>query len=58
MARSQNTFIKRQREQARREKAAAKIEKRQQRKNDKAAGVADDDIFDAPVSEQELTPTK
>lgn len=45
MARSQNTFVKRQREQQKREKAAAKAEKRAQRKTEKAEGGTDSDIY-------------
>ena len=55
MARSQNTFVKRQREQQKREKAAAKAEKRAQRKTEKVEGEPDSDIypdepFDVPSS--------
>ena len=56
MARSQNTFVKRQREQQKREKAAAKAEKRAQRKTEKALGGPDEDsdiIADEP--EDDLT---
>jgi hypothetical protein len=45
LARSQNTFVKRQREQQKREKAAAKAEKRAQRKTDKVEGAPDSDIY-------------
>jgi hypothetical protein len=45
LARSQNTFVKRQREQQRREKAAAKAEKKAQRKTDKVEGGPDSDIY-------------
>jgi hypothetical protein len=45
LARSQNTFVKRQREQQRREKAAAKAEKKAQRKTEKAEGGPDSDIY-------------
>lgn len=45
MARSQNTFVKRQREQQRREKAAAKAEKKAQRKTEKVEGGPDSDIY-------------
>ena len=45
MARSQNTFVKRQREQQKREKAAAKAEKKAQRKTEKAEGGPDSDIY-------------
>ncbi len=52
MARSQNTFVKRQREQQKREKAAAKAEKRAQRKTEKAEGGPDSDIYpDEPVED-------
>lgn len=55
MGRSQNTFVKRQREQARKERAAAKLEKRQQRKTDKENGIENpEDIFDEPVAEEQL----
>ena len=58
MGRPQNTFVKRQREQARRERAQAKAEKRQQRKDDKASGIVDDDIFEAPVAEEPIIAAK
>lgn len=52
MARSQNTFVKRQREQQKREKAAAKAEKKQQRKTEKVEGEPDSDIYpDEPYEE-------
>jgi len=52
LARSQNTFVKRQREQQKREKAAAKAEKKAQRKNEKAEGGPDSDICpDEPFEE-------
>jgi hypothetical protein len=50
--------VKRQREQARRERAQAKVEKRQQRKDDKASGIGDDDIFEAPVAEEPIIAAK
>ncbi|HEX8411738.1 MAG TPA: hypothetical protein VF883_23020 [Thermoanaerobaculia bacterium] len=51
--------MKRQREQQRRERAQAKAEKREQRKIDKANGIEtpDDDIYEDPVSEEQLTPS-
>ena len=54
MARSQNTFVKRQREQQKREKAAAKAEKRAQRKTEKGVGGTDDGsdiIADEPMDD-------
>jgi hypothetical protein len=45
LARSQNTFVKRQREQQKREKAAAKLEKKAQRKTEKVEGGPDSDIY-------------
>lgn len=52
MARSQNTFVKRQREQQKREKAQAKAEKRAQRKTEKVEGGPDSDIYpDEPVED-------
>ncbi|HEV7240030.1 MAG TPA: hypothetical protein VGQ36_12395 [Thermoanaerobaculia bacterium] len=53
MARSQNTFVKRQREQQKREKAAAKAEKRAQRKTEKALGGPNDDDSDIIADEPE-----
>jgi len=59
LGRPQNTFVKRQREQQRRERAQAKAEKREQRKIDKANGIEtpDDDIYADPVGEEQLTPS-
>ena len=51
MARSQNTFVKRQREQQKREKAAAKAEKKAQRKTEKVEGGPDSDIYPDPPFE-------
>ena len=51
MARPQNTFVKRQREQAKRDKAAAKAEKRAQRKTEKGSGpeiIPDEPFEDVP----------
>ena len=49
MGRPQASFVKRQREQARREKAAAKAEKRAQKKTGEKSGgpeiIPDEDVF-------------
>jgi hypothetical protein len=60
LGRPQASFVKRQREQARREKAAAKAEKRAQR----GTGGADDDIDmselvrETPVAPDDVPSTK
>ncbi len=51
MGRPQVSVVKRQREQARKEKQAEKAAKRAQRKNDKAQGIEREEDFGEPVRE-------
>jgi hypothetical protein len=51
LGRPQNTFVKRQREQQKREKAQAKAEKRIQRKQDKELGGPVDENADIIADE-------
>ena len=54
MGRPQVSVVKRQREQARKERQAEKAAKRAQRKNEKAQGIEHaDDEFGEPVREDE-----
>ncbi len=60
MGRPQASFVKRQREQARREKAAAKAEKRAQRGGDKSTDDVDmsELVRETPVAPDDIPSTK